>query len=74
MSEPTITSHHLAKVLLKLPDLPVVLEGCDCFGDAIGVTVYKDDITVRRDGGALQYDKQPLIRTEYEAVTRPEAP
>lgn len=33
----TMTAHKLAHELLKQPDLPVLTEGCDCFGRAAHV-------------------------------------
>lgn len=37
--EQTMTAHELARALLKMPDLPVQTEGCDCYGLAADLEV-----------------------------------
>ena len=45
----TMTVKELIEALNVYPsDTPVITEGCDCFGAAVSVEVYEDEVLIRR--------------------------
>lgn len=43
MNENTMTVKELIEILQEFPpDMPVLTEGCDCYGDAYSVDIIKD--------------------------------
>jgi hypothetical protein len=64
---PHITVGQLIDALSGLdPNLPVSVEGCDCTGDAAGVTVIQDDpdgpyALIFRDNESIRQDVEDLV-------------
>lgn len=49
---PTLTVSQLIELLQRMPqDLPTEVEGCDCAGRCVGVSVEADVLTLRRQDG-----------------------
>ena len=59
-----VVSELIALLQLMPQDLPVELEGCDCWTDAVGVY---EDMTRKRDGAVIWH--RVRIKTDHDFVT-----
>ncbi len=69
----TLTVKKLIKLLSKVDqDCEVVLEGCDCAEDCVGISLslgdgpYRDQVLLRREDGAFKFDKLKIIKKVSE--------
>ena len=61
----SMTVKQLIALLKKVDEyLPISIEGCDCEGDAIGISTVNDTLLIRREDGCYSHDKLKMIKPD----------